>query len=140
MAMRQVTVAIASAWIVVSGEAPRNAAQFIDGEFTIPAYQVATYRYRCPKGEAELVVSQKRSDVPVVERISYQGYSFKGVAVRPAADFVQHLRALNSVSPKCLSNDGIELLLSGLDRRQVPAHTLVASVIVDKQGHLSLRP
>jgi hypothetical protein len=71
-------------------------------------------------------------------QLSYSGRSLLRVAKMPIDKFLGQLRSLETVSPRCLTAGGAEMLLGGTKRDEVPSKHFVVGVTIDKHGRVSL--
>jgi hypothetical protein len=109
----------------------------LDGGSSYPIEQSVSYRFTCPDGDVAMEVIQKGHDFPILSKLSYAGLPITHAAGGPINNILRQLRALNNVTPRCLTGGGLQMLMTGLKRDKVPSEKLVVGVTIDKEGHVA---
>lgn len=110
----------------------------LDGESSLPVWTSSSYRFKCADGVISMTVVRERGEAPVLSKLDYSGRSLLRAAIGPINDYFKQLRNLESVSPRCVTGGGAQLLLAGLRRDKVPRQRFVVGLTIDKTGHVSM--
>jgi hypothetical protein len=110
----------------------------LDGGSSLPTRQSNSYTFRCPDGDVTIEVGQERGEYPVLQKLIYSRRSLLSSAAIRVNDALRQFRALESVSPRCLTGGGAQVLLAGLKRDEIPRRQVAFMLTIDKGGRVSL--
>lgn len=130
--IRLLAVSLVASSAVADAQEPK-----LDGGSSLPAQQSNSYRFQCPDGQVVIEVSQKRGDYAVLTKLNYSNRRLS-LGSNQINEALRKFRALGSVSPRCLTGGGAQILLAGLKRDETPRREVAFIITIDKHGQISL--
>ena len=113
----------------------------LDGESKLPARESVAYTFQCDDSTSvRLSITQLRHGYPRVTQLISSKHGLPSASRQAVDDALRSFRKVESVSPRCLTSGGVQMLLGGLGRSDVPSRRVVVAVKIDSTGRLSIEP